>query len=143
MKPPFVATLVTGMGLSLPLTVAAEVSANGAGLPVSPLGTGAIMETAWGLLLIIGLIIGLSWAFRRFGKRTFAGKGVVSVMGGVSLGPRERAVLLQVGSTRLLVGVAPGRVQTLHVLGADESLNNPEVKQGFQGQLERQLERKS
>jgi len=40
----------------------------------------------------------------------------VQVLGGVSLGTRERAVLLSVDGTRLLVGVAPGQVRTLHVL---------------------------
>ena len=39
------------------------------------------------------------------------------VLGGVSLGNRERAVLRSVDGTRLLVGVAPGQVRTRHVLG--------------------------
>ena len=32
------------------------------------------------------------------------------------MGPRERVVLLQVGDTQLLLGVTPGRIQSLHVL---------------------------
>ncbi len=32
------------------------------------------------------------------------------------MGPRERVVLVQVGKQQLLLGVAPGRIQTLHVL---------------------------
>ena len=44
----------------------------------------------------------------------------IQVLGGVSLGPRERAVLISVQGQRLLLGVAPGRVQTLHVLGKEE-----------------------
>ena len=42
------------------------------------------------------------------------------IQGGVSLGAREKAVLLSVEGKRLLVGIAPGRVQTLLVLD-DES----------------------
>jgi len=87
-------------------------------LPQSPLGAGAMMQTMGGLLLILVAIFALGWLFRRFGKLPQAGKGMVTVLGGVSLGPRERAVVLQVGETRVLVGVAPGRVQTLHVLDA-------------------------
>ena len=45
--------------------------------------------------------------------------GPVRVLGGVSMGPRERVVLLEAAGERLLVGVVPGRIQTLHVLGAD------------------------
>ena len=36
------------------------------------------------------------------------------------MGARERVVLIQVGKQQMLLGVAPGRVQTLHVL--DEPL---------------------
>ena len=49
------------------------------------------------------------------------GKGQVQILGGVSLGAREKAVLLSVEGHRLLVGIAPGRVQTLLVLADDES----------------------
>jgi len=86
-----------------------------------PLGSENLANTAVGLVLVLALIIGLAWVLRRFGGLPNVGKGVVTIIGGVSLGPRERAVLLQVGETRLLVGVAPGRVQALHVLSKEES----------------------
>jgi flagellar protein FliO/FliZ len=43
------------------------------------------------------------------------------------LGTRERAVLLQVGDQQLVVGVAPGRVQTLHVLDKPLSMEDKQV----------------
>ena len=42
----------------------------------------------------------------------------LAVLAQVSLGTRERAVLLRVGDRQLLVGVAPGNVRTLHVVDA-------------------------
>ena len=93
-----------------------------------------------GLLLILALIVALGWLVRRYGKLPSAGKGIVTVLGGVSLGPRERAVVLQVGEARLLVGVAPGRVQTLHVLGADGDAMAPGGTEVFSRQLQTQLE---
>ena len=100
------------------VAVAVESPSTGtiAGPGPEPLG-GALLQTFGGLLLIVLLIFLLGWLVRRYGKLPIAGKGEINVVGGVSLGPRERAVLLQVGDTRLLVGVAPGWVQTLHVLG--------------------------
>ena len=105
-------------------------------LTASPIGSGAVMETIAGLLVIVLLIFALGWLLRRFGGLSTAGKGGISVLGGVSLGPRERAVLLQVGKTRLLVGVAPGRVQTLHVI-TDESNGNGDGD--FSSQLDAEL----
>jgi flagellar protein FliO/FliZ len=107
---------------------------------VSPLAAGTLLETVVGLLLILALIVALGWLVRRYGKLPSAGKGIVTVLGGVSLGPRERAVVLQVGEARLLVGVAPGRVQTLHVLGADGDAMAPGGTEVFSRQLQTQLE---
>ncbi len=97
---------------------AAEVAADKAPVRLTefPLDGGSLANTAVGLLLVLALIVGLAWLLRRMGHLPVANKGLVRIIGGVSLGPRERAVLLSVGQTRLLVGVAPGRVQTLHVL---------------------------
>ena len=41
------------------------------------------------------------------------------VVGGASVGTRERVVVVEVEDARLVLGVCPGRVQTLHVLPAD------------------------
>jgi flagellar protein FliO/FliZ len=92
------------------------------------------------LVLIIGLIIGLGWLVRRMGRLPTGGKGLVNVLGGVSLGPRERAVVLQAGDTRLLVGVAPGRVQTLCVLSGSENEGRAEESSEFKARLNAELE---
>jgi flagellar protein FliO/FliZ len=65
---------------------------------------------------VLAAIFALAWLVRRargIGNRAGA---ALDVLADVRLGPKERAVLLQVGATQLLVGVAPGRVNTLHVL---------------------------
>ena len=51
--------------------------------------------------------------------------GMLKIIGGISMGSRERVVLLQVGSEQLLVGVSPGRINTLHVL--ETPLDNVDV----------------
>ncbi len=91
------------------------------GLDSGPLRTEGIMETAAGLLLVLAVIIALAWAVRRFGRLPMAGKGLVNVVGGISLGSRERIVVVQVEDTRLVLGVAPGRIETLHVLDPTEA----------------------
>lgn len=93
---------------------------------VSPgVSSGNLVQVTLGLLLVLGLIVGIAWLLRRYGRLQSAASGSLKILGGLSIGPRERVVLLQVGDTQLLVGVAPGRVQMLHVL--DEPLLTPEV----------------
>jgi len=134
--------ILAGLAVVSPglVLAASEKGTAVAELPQSPLGVGAMMQTMGGLLLILVVIFALGWLFRRFGKLPQAGKGMVTVLGGVSLGPRERAVVLQVGEIRILVGVAPGRVQTLHVLDAVPDRAGQGQHEEFRGQLQAEME---
>jgi flagellar protein FliO/FliZ len=75
-----------------------------------------LLQVVLGLLVILLLIGGTAWVLRRFTHLQSTAQGNMKILGGLPLGPRERVVLIQVGDKQLLVGVAPGRVQTLHVL---------------------------
>jgi flagellar protein FliO/FliZ len=68
------------------------------------------------LCIVLGAIFLCAWLARRMRNISSGRAGAVNVVAEVRLGPKERAVLLQVGNTQLLVGVAPGRINALHVL---------------------------
>lgn len=79
-------------------------------------GIGGLGQVTLALLLVLGTLFALAWLLRRmrgFGNRV---GGAVDVLAHVTLGQKERAVLLKVGSAQILLGVAPGRVNTLYVL---------------------------
>jgi flagellar protein FliO/FliZ len=70
-----------------------------------------------GLLLVLGLIFFLAWMLRRVQQAGPAGKGqVIDIIGSRALGPRDRLVLVQVGSEQILLGLSPGTITALHVL---------------------------
>lgn len=96
-----------------PLTAAEPVERE-----LAPLGVQSLLQTGGGLTLILLLIVGGAWLFKRYGQLPTLGKGLVRILGSVSVGPRERVVVLEVEDTRLVVGVAPGQIRTLHVLNA-------------------------
>ena len=96
--------------------VAAAPDEAPAQLVPSPLSTTNLIDTGLGLLVVLGLMLGLAWLVKRYVQLPGIGKGQVQILGGVSLGSREKAVLLSVEGKRLLVGVAPGRVQPLMIL---------------------------
>jgi flagellar protein FliO/FliZ len=84
---------------------------------------GGTLEITVTLLIVVGFLAGLAWFARRVrGGFTRGGGGArIQVLGAQALGPKERAVLVRVGDTDILVGVAAGNVNTLHVfpLGAN------------------------
>ena len=139
------ASLAFLLPLATPAGAARAADNDGSSFAGGSMATGALTETALGLIAIIALIFALSWFFRRFGRQALIGKGVVSVVGGVSLGPRERAVLLQVGGTQLLVGVAPGQVRMLHVLAAENVAATDAVGDAttFDARLQQQIEKRT
>ena len=81
-----------------------------------PISMTSLWQLTLGMLMVLALIVGLAWVLKRTGRFQMAAGGGLRILGGLSMGARERVVLLQVGETQLLVGVAPGRIQTLHVL---------------------------
>jgi flagellar protein FliO/FliZ len=69
-----------------------------------------------GLVVVIALILGLAWILKKYAHLPNNNQVDMKVLGGLSLGTREKAILIEVDNKRLLVGVTPGHIQTLHVL---------------------------
>ena len=90
-----------------------------------PTGIGGLGEVACALMLVLAAIFVVAWLVRRMrivGNRV---GGAIDVLANVQLGQKERAVLLKVGTTQILIGVAPGQVNTLHVLTEPLELAKP------------------
>ncbi|MEM9385978.1 MAG: flagellar biosynthetic protein FliO [Pseudomonadota bacterium] len=72
------------------------------------------------LAVVLLVIVALGWLSRRLHRLQPKRSGrAMRVLDVLPVGARERVALVQVGSTQLVLGLAPGRVQTLHVLDPD------------------------
>lgn len=107
------------------------------GGPEGPLTVGSLVQVTLGLLVVVVTIFAFTWVLRRYGRFQSGANGSLKVMGGLSVGPRERVVLLQIGDKQLLIGVAPGRVQMLHALG--ERVQAAEVRDANEARQKRRL----
>ena len=76
---------------------------------------GGLVEVTLALLAIVALIAGLAWMMKRMRGFGTAGHDRIQVLSERALGPKERCVLVRVGTTEILVGVSAGSVNTLHV----------------------------
>ena len=76
----------------------------------------APLRIAVSLALVIALIGILALVIRRLPGLGMTRAGELRVLGTVAVGNRERVVLIEAGGSRMLLGVAPGRVQALHIL---------------------------
>jgi flagellar protein FliO/FliZ len=103
------------LGAAAAGAAAPYASAASAGTAATP-GIGSLTQVSLALGLVLALVFALAWLMRRMRGTRRPGAPGIDVLAELALGPKERAVLLQVDRVRLLVGVAAGQVRTLHVL---------------------------
>ena len=94
----------------------ARPGAASAAMGTEVVGAGHYVQMLLGLFAVLAVIVALAWMMRRMGNFQSVASGALKVLAGLSLGQRERVVLLQVGETQILLGIAPGQIRTLHVL---------------------------
>ncbi len=75
---------------------------------------GGLVQVVLALILVIAAIAGSAWLMRRFGPTQMGQGSAMRIVGGLMVGQRERLVLVEVGDTWLIVGVAPGQVAAVH-----------------------------
>ena len=118
---------------------ASEVAGKKPGpLMSDPVGISQFVQMIFGLLIVVGAILAIAWLIKRMGYVQTRASGVLKVLGGISLGQRERAVILQVGAKQLLVGIAPGSIRTLYVLDEpiEETVTTAIEENGFAQKLQ-------
>ncbi len=64
-------------------------------------------------LLVIGLLFGCAWWLKRWQPGLAPGLGGLQTKAVLSLGGRDRAVVIQAGDRQLLLGVSPGKIVLL------------------------------
>jgi flagellar protein FliO/FliZ len=80
--------------------------------PAADIG-GSAVQLVLSLLLIFALLAGSLWLLKRLSAPRGASSGLLKVVAATAVGTRERVVVLEVGSSWLVLGVAPGRVSAL------------------------------
>jgi len=77
---------------------------------------GAVGGTVFALVFVVGLILALAWLAKRMPGVAGSSNRALRVVASLSLGPREKVVVVDVGGKQLLLGVGAGGTRTLHTL---------------------------
>ena len=117
-------------------------------VPVPPpaVSSGSIVQVIFSLLLVLAAILLVAWLFKRMNVAQKGNGNLLKVLGGVSIGQRERVVLVEVEDTWLVVGVGPGQIRTLHTLPKSTSsavtTNVPQAEVPFSAWLKKVIEKR-
>ncbi|MCC5866878.1 MAG: flagellar biosynthetic protein FliO [Gammaproteobacteria bacterium] len=110
-----------GLAVVVPALLFPSIAA--AAAEAAPSAGAQLMRLIAGLVFVLAMVFVLSRLLPRLGGRALTGGRGFRVVASLPVGQRERVVLLEVGNRQVMLGVAPGRVNTLHVL--DEPVQAP------------------
>lgn len=97
-------------------------------MQAEPIGMWEMAKVSAGLLVVIAVIVASAAGLKRLKAMHSAHGSHMRIIDGISVSTRDRVVLLEVGQQRLLLGVSPGRIETLHVLSAGPATQPPFVE---------------
>lgn len=90
-----------------------------AAAPVHSFGAAGLLQAGLGLALVLALIFLCAWAARRFGLQQAGSGRLLKVVSSAMVGQRERVVVVEIGNSWLVLGVAAGQVRALHTMPAE------------------------
>jgi len=76
-------------------------------------GAGQALQVFAGLAIVLVLIAAATWGARRLQGFRPQGRGHIRIVEGLAVGAREKLLLIEVEDRRVLLGMCPGRIQTL------------------------------
>ncbi|UOD33212.1 flagellar biosynthetic protein FliO [Massilia violaceinigra] len=95
--------------------------------PLAGPSAGNLLQTIFALTLVLALLGAMVWFMKRFGPQTAAGAAQMRTIGALSLGGRERVIVIEVGEQWIVVGASPGRINALATMPKQETPGGPAV----------------
>ncbi|MEA5097553.1 MAG: flagellar biosynthetic protein FliO [Burkholderiaceae bacterium] len=122
-------------------------SAANAAESAAPTSSGGLFQVLLGLILVLGLMAGAAWLLKRFAAPQMSSGAVIKIIGGIAVGNRERIMVIEVADQWIVVGIAPGQVNTLSTMPKQElpqaSENAISVPSHFSGWLQQIMDKRN
>ena len=93
----------------------------------SPSPLMGLLQVVFGLAVVLGVIMGAAWMFRRFSQGMLGATTRLKVVSGVMVGQRERVVIVELEGEWLVLGVTPSQVNLLNKLPRPDDADNDVV----------------
>lgn len=113
------ATLILAGTLGAPLYTWAATATS-----TAPSTSGSLFKVFLGLAAVLLVMAAITWALKRIVPGAGGQQSVIKVVGGVSVGTRERVVVVEVAGRWLVVGVAAGQVNAIANLDKAENFQD-------------------
>lgn len=98
-----------------------------------------VLNWSLGLIIVLCLFFACIWMMRKMGNLSINSRENMKVISALSLGMREKLILVQVGKKQLLLGVTPGRIDNLLVLEGEQQLFQQSSNKQAEGEFSKKL----
>lgn len=119
--------------LSPALGLAADISGKSTQLAgaASPLSISYVLQIITSFIAVILFILVIAWLMKKSGRFGASSNKAINIVSSMSLGMREKIVVVNVEDVNIVLGVAPGQIRTLYVLdNAPAAEETADVKEG-------------
>ncbi|MDQ1925030.1 flagellar biosynthetic protein FliO [Massilia pseudoviolaceinigra] len=103
------------------VTMPAPAAVQPAPGPMAGPSAGNLLQTIFALTLVLALLGAMVWFMKRYGPQAAAGAAQMRTVGALSLGGRERIIVVEVGDQWIVVGASPGRINALATMPKQET----------------------
>lgn len=100
------------------------------------------------VVLVIALVFisGIIWLLKKSGlSNNFHGNAVAKIIGGVNVGTRELVMIIEIADQWIVIGVTPGRINTLATMPKQEYPTNatPAAAPNFSAWLKQTVDKRN
>jgi flagellar protein FliO/FliZ len=109
--------------------------------PASPLSIGSLAQLTLSLIAIVALILAIGWVLKRFKLNAPRGSVDAEILDQLSVGPRERVLLIRIGEAQVLLGVGASGIVALAPLSTPIALRAKAQAPAFAERLRDMMKR--
>ncbi len=102
----------------------------------------AIIQMLFGLAIVLALFISMAWLLRRFGQDNFKTNKIFRTIGTMSVGTRERLLLIEVSGEQFVLAVSPGSITKIHHFDQPVAMIEQTITSDFATKLKAIIERR-
>lgn len=105
----------------------------------NPIDVTSLFQVLMALFVVVAAIFVVAWLFKRYSMDYGQGNQGIKVVSAISLGGKEKAVVLQVGEEQIMLGVSPGYVKKIHSLTTPIKSRTNESSGSFLAKLNQEI----
>lgn len=118
--------------------ISGNTSSTGVNISSASMNSSYLIQLILGLVVVLVCVVVLSWFARKMNKFNASSNDSLKIISGISMGTREKVILLQAGNEQILVGVTPGNINRLHVLNEPvEDVNTVSTSKSFSNKFKK------